>query len=259
MKILSSFTLPSCRSKTVLLLCGTQNNVFLRKLATKWFWVPLTSIEKNTMGFNETKIFKNNIFCLGGLSFNICFYQLLALWNATRMCSKSPTELEKKNKTLPRKQRSNYMETAAIGGNLGELQINLRPQSSHTLNPPLSSLLSFPPHLILFLLLWTWTVQQQLHEGLIYCRSEAAEGGQFHALLTPWELWKCEGCDRELSRAILAPALMGKQMLTFVIYRTRFPKVSCAINLMFFCVKLESPNVNVLPRVKTSYSHTFKW
>ncbi len=110
MKILSSFTLPSCWSKTVLLLCGTQNNVFLRKLATKWFWVPLTSIDKNTMGFNETKIFQNNIFCLGGLSFNICFYQLLALWNATRMCSKSPTELEKKNKTLPRNQRSNYRD-----------------------------------------------------------------------------------------------------------------------------------------------------
>ncbi len=62
MKILSSFTLPSCRSKTVLLLCGTQNNVFLRKLATKWFWVPLTSIEKNTMGFNETKFLKTTSF-----------------------------------------------------------------------------------------------------------------------------------------------------------------------------------------------------
>ncbi len=150
------------------------------------------------------------------------------------------------------------METAAIGGNLGELQNNLRPQSSHTLNPPLSSLLSFPPHLILLLLPWTWKVQQQLHEGLIYCCSEAAEGGQFHALLTLWELWKCEGCDRELSRAILDPALMGKQVLTFVIYRTWLPNVSCTINLMVCCVKLQSPNVNLLPRVKTSYSHTFK-
>ncbi len=256
MKILSSFTLPSCWSKTVLLLCGTQNNVFLRKLATKWFWVPLTSIDKNTMGFNETKFFQNNIFCLGGLSFNICFYQLLALWNATRMCSKSPTELEKKNKTLPRKQRSNYRDCSdrrQPGRASNEPQTAILPHTkSSSLISPLIS-----PHLILFLLLWTWTVQQQLHEGLIYCRSEAAEGGQFHALLTPRELWKCEGCDRELPRAILAPALMGKQMLTFVIYRTRFPKVSCAINLMFFCVKLQSPNVNLLPRVKTSYSHTF--
>ncbi len=175
------------------------------------------------------------------------------------VCAVSNQRNSKRKTKLCLANREVTIETAAIGGNLGELQINLRPQSSHTLNPLLSSLLSFPPHLILFLLLWTWTVQQQLHEGLIYCRSEAAEGGQFHALLTPRELWKCEGCDRELSRAILAPALMGKQMLTFVIYRTRFPKVSCTINLMVCCVKLESPNVNLLPRVKTSYSHTFKW
>ncbi len=192
-----------------------------------------------------------------------CWYMLIYVfincWPSEMrlVCAVSHQRNSKRKTKLCLANREVTIETAAIGGNLGELQINLRPQSSHTLNPPLSSLLSFPPHLILFLLLWTWTVQQQLHEGLIYCRSEAAECGQFHALLTPRELWKCEGCDRELSRARLAPALMGKQMLTFVIYRTRFPKVSCAINLMFFCVKLQSPNVNLLPRVKTSYSHTF--
>lgn len=160
------------------------------------------------------------------------------------MCAVSHQRNSKRKTKLCLVNRKVTMETAAIGGNLGELQNNLRPQSSHTLNPPLSSLLSFPPHLILLLLPWTWKVQQQLHEGLIYCRSEAAEGGQFHALLTPWELWKCEGCDRELSQAILAPALMGKQVLTFVIYRTWFPKVSCTINLMVCCVELQSPNAS---------------
>lgn len=77
------------------------------------------------------------------------------------------------------------METTALGGNLGELQINLKPQSSHTLNPPLSSLLSSdspPTPLIL--------------------KSAA------------WELWKCEGWQR---RTLKGDA--SAETLTFVIGR----------------------------------------
>ncbi len=178
LKILSAFTLPSCRSKTVLLLCGTQNNVFLRKLATKWFWVPLTSIDKNTMGFNKIKIFQNNIFCLGGLSFNICFYQLLALWNTTRMCSKSPMELEKKNKTLPRNQRSNYRDCSdrrQPGRASNQPQTAILPHtkssslisplispSSDTLPPPLNlnsaAAASWRSDLLSFRGCWGWSV-----------------------------------------------------------------------------------------------------
>lgn len=119
---------------------------------TDWL-IDFHSIDKNTMIFNGTKILQNNIFCLGGLSFNICFYQLLALWNATRMCSKSPTktlELEKKNKTLPRRQKSNYGDSSdrrqpGRASNQPQTAILPHTKSSSLISPLISPSSDTPP------------------------------------------------------------------------------------------------------------------
>ncbi len=141
------------------------------------------SIDKNIMGFNGTQKYLvtkilQNIFCLGGLSFNICLYQLWALWNATRVCSKSPTELGKKNKTLPRKQKGNYGDSSdrrQPGRASKQPQTTILPhtKSSSLISPLISPSSDTPPpplnlksaaaaswrsDLLLFRGCWGWSV-----------------------------------------------------------------------------------------------------
>lgn len=117
---------------------------------------------------------QNIFFCLSGLSLkrNICLYQLWALWNVTHVCSKSPTELEKKNKTL-QKNRKVTMETAArqLGRASNQLQTAILPHtkssslisplispSSDTLNLKSAAAASWRPDLVSFRGCWGWSV-----------------------------------------------------------------------------------------------------